>query len=164
MALQEFPNGMFGNANEHAIEDLQKIGEHGAVALVGGVQQMRRFVEDEEAIEAAILDEDAVAGDIGKAADPRIVEAGDDFERRNRSVEGAENRGDQCCGLVGVEDAMAIGEAREESVLPAAQRVSIISLGAVRRQCGRRSIAEDKFWGTPSLHEPTIGNERELAS
>ena len=157
MALQEFPNWVFGNADEDAVEDLQDIREHRAVVLVGWGQQMRRFVENEEAIETALLDEDAIAGDICEAADPRIIEAGDDLEHRNRSIEGAENPGDQCSRLIGVENAMAIGEACEESVLPAAQGVSIILLGAVRRQCSRRSIAEDKFWRTNNLHEVTIG-------
>jgi hypothetical protein len=155
MALQEFADGAFGNADEDAVEELQDIGEHRAVAPISRGQKMRRFVEDEKAIEAAILDEDTVAGDIGEAADPRIVEAGDDFEGRDRPVEGAENRGDQCFGLVDAEDAMAGGETREESVLPAAQGVSIILLGAVRQQWRYRSIAKDKF-RTPSLHGPTI--------
>jgi hypothetical protein len=162
MALQQLPDGVFRNADEDAVEDLEDIGEHGAVALVSRDQQVRRFVKDEEAIKAAILDEDAVARDVGEAADPWIVEAGDEFERRDRPVEGAENRSDQCSGLVDVEDAMAVGEAREESVLPAAQSGAIILLGAVRRQCGRRSIAKDKiakdkFRRTPSLHELTSG-------
>ena len=152
MALQELADWALGNSDEEAVEDLQDIGEPRAVALICWHEKVRRFVENEEAVKAAILDEDAVAGDIGEAANLRVVEAGDEFKTRGRPVEGAKNPGNQCPGSVDAEDAMSLGKTREESVLPPAQGVSIILLAAASRQGGEAGVAEDQFRRTPSRH------------
>ena len=113
MTSQEFADGTLGDADEDAVEHLQDISEGRAMALVGRDEKMRRLVEDEEAIEAAVLDKDAVAGDIGQAADFRIVEAGDEFETRDLPIERAKHSGNQCPGRVDAEDAMSFGKTRE---------------------------------------------------
>src|SRR5258708_14425707 len=76
------PDRRLGDADETTIEELQHVGEGGAVLAVGGNEDMGAFMENEEAVEKARLDGDAMAGDIGEAADPRILEAGDHVEHR----------------------------------------------------------------------------------
>ncbi len=100
MALQELADRALGNSDEEAVEDLQDIGEPRAVALICWHEKVRRFVENEEAVKATVLNKNAVASDIGQAADLRVVETGDEFKTRERPVEGAKNPGNQCPGSV----------------------------------------------------------------
>src|SRR5260221_2476469 len=157
MAQQEIAYRPLGNADEGAVEHLQHISEDGAVTMIGRNQQMRRFVEDEEAVEAALLDQDAVAPDIGETADLRVGKAGDEVERRYLAPAGGEDGGNERPRLGLAHDAMPLGIAGEKRVLEAAERRAIIPLGLVERQCGGNTFAEHEFRRVPkpSLHEPT---------
>jgi hypothetical protein len=157
MVPQQVAYGAFGNADEDAIEHLQDIGEGGAVTVVLRNKKMRGLVEDEKSIKAALLDQDAVAFDIGIAADLGIGETGDEFESRERTPARGKDGDDQGSRLGGVHDAMTVAILREEVVLETAQRRAIVTTVVARRCRGRDGFPKRDIRLTPEphLHEPT---------
>src|SRR6185312_8480908 len=58
VAGEEAADGLLGNADKAAVEQLQDIGEGRSVAAVLRHDEMRRFVQHQEAVEIALLDGD----------------------------------------------------------------------------------------------------------
>src|ERR1700685_1278979 len=61
------PHGLLRNGDEAAIEQLRDEGEGRPVAAVVGHDEMRRLVQNQEAIKMTALDRDAMVGDVGEA-------------------------------------------------------------------------------------------------
>ena len=74
MAAEQAPHGLLGHADEAPVKELEDVSEGGTMSPVLGHDEVRRFVEHEEAVEAALLDQDAIALDCMQAAFDAAVE------------------------------------------------------------------------------------------
>src|SRR5471032_2174520 len=142
--FQQLADGSLGDAEEGPVKRLQHIDEDRPMAAILGHQEMRRLVQHQEAKEAALLYDDAMALDVGEAADPRILEAGYEIETRRRPSEGGEDVADQRRRLARRYDAMAIGILGEELVLPTAQRGAEVLLRPALRESGDDAFVENR--------------------
>src|SRR5690348_226901 len=106
--------GLLGDTDEAAIEQLQNVGEGRPVAAVLRHDQMRRFVQHQEAVEIALLDGDPMVGDVGEAADSGIVEAGNERELRRHAAAGDEDIAQHLGCRVVVDEPMPGGKRGEE--------------------------------------------------
>src|SRR5690242_12118342 len=79
MRFEGGADGVLGYVEADAIERLKDVDEDRAVAAVFGHEDVADLVQHEKAVEEAVLDEDAVPGDIGVPADLRVWEARNEF-------------------------------------------------------------------------------------
>src|ERR1700726_4247974 len=109
VASQKASNCFLGDAYKAAVEELQDIGEGRAMTAILWHDQMSRFVQHQKVVKVALLDGDAMVGDIGKAADPGVVETGDQGEFGRRAVAGGEDVAQHLRRGVVVDEAVARG-------------------------------------------------------
>src|SRR5581483_5460471 len=120
MAAQQAPHGLLGHADEAGIEELEDVGEGGTMPPVLGHDEVRRFVKHEKPVEIPPLDGDAVVGDVGEAADTRIIEAGDQSELGRHPAAERENLRYHKARVIDLQTPVTRGEGLEELVLEAA--------------------------------------------
>src|SRR5579872_1363465 len=127
MPEEEGPYHFLGYPDKTAVESLQHEGKVGPVPAILGGEEMRRFMEYEEAIKIAVLDRDAMACDIGKARDTGIIEARHQLEDRGPRAMAGENLADEPLGFHFGEKLMAGGKGRKEILFEAADACSEIA-------------------------------------